>query len=220
MHYNIVIATPGRSMHSQYVESLSKTLAELSKRGVTWTYLSKVASFVPTAREWTATGTDGNDWSAVGIGAGKFTYDKVFWIDSDVSWDVNDFIRLWESELDIVSGVMPVSVAGRIGAMRFGADGAPGVMMWTDILMDVDPVAVDGVSFGFLAVRSGVFEKMERPWFKIRQTVFISSDTGLYMDVDLGEDYSWCVGAAEVGFEIFLDPMVKVRHHKETVYVI
>ena len=200
-------------MHSQYVESLTETLAELSRRGLTWTYLSKVASFVPSAREWTATGTDGSDWSAVGIGAGKFTYDKVFWIDSDISWDVSAFVALWESELDIVSGVMPVSRDGRIGATRFDG-GVPTVMMWTDLLFDDGPVAVDGVSFGFLAVRNGVFEKMSRPWFKLHSVVVDG------IEMDLGEDYSWCVSARGAGFEIYLDTRVKVRHHKETTYVL
>ena len=38
------------------------------------------------------------------------------------------------------------------------------------------------------------------------------------MRVNVGEDYSWCGKAQQTGFKICVDPRVKVKHHKETVY--
>jgi hypothetical protein len=35
---------------------------------------------------------------------------------------------------------------------------------------------------------------------------------------NVGEDYSWCSAAQKAGYGIWIDPLVKVRHHKETVY--
>ena len=83
------------------------------------------------------------------------------------------------------------------------------------LLWDV-PVEVGGVGFGFVAMKSGVFEKMNRPWFKIREVQWDDVD----FKVNMGEDYSWCEGAKEAGFKIWVDPLVKLKHHKEIIYVV
>jgi hypothetical protein len=75
---------------------------------------------------------------------------------------------------------------------------------------------VDAVGFAFLAIKPGVFEAMKRPWFKIRQIQIETTD----YKVDLGEDYSWCVGAKEAGFSIWLHPLVRVEHMKEMVLTV
>jgi GT2 family glycosyltransferase len=36
----------------------------------------------------------------------------------------------------------------------------------------------------------------------------------------MGEDYSWCENARLSGYRIWVDPAVKVKHHKETVFVL
>jgi GT2 family glycosyltransferase len=38
------------------------------------------------------------------------------------------------------------------------------------------------------------------------------------MRVNVGEDYSWCGNAQRAGFKIWIDPKVKLLHHKSTVY--
>jgi hypothetical protein len=75
---------------------------------------------------------------------------------------------------------------------------------------------VGGVGFGFVGMKWGVFEKMKRPWFKIREVEWDDVD----FSVNMGEDYSWCEGAKDAGFKIWVDPTVKVKHHKETIYVV
>ena len=215
-HYDVVIATPGHSMHKEYVKSLMTTTSYLNSVGKTYHFVNQYSSFVPSARENTATDSYGADWEATGFGGGKFTYGRILWIDSDISWTVDNLEVLLSTDLDIVSGMMPVSRDSRIGAMRFNEYGHPMSLRGLDFLMEADPFEVDGVSFGFLAVKSGVFEKMSRPWFKIRQT----SIEGVGYAVDLGEDYSWCVGAKEAGFKIWVHPLVKVEHMKEMVLTV
>jgi hypothetical protein len=212
-HYNIVFATPGASMHREYVKSLVETCSWLAEEEKTFTLLNRNASFVPNAREWTAINGVGSEWEFGVVGKGEFTYDRMVWIDSDISWELEDFKRLISHEEDIVSGVMLVDSSGRIGATRFNLQGSPGIMTWTDIMLD-DPdelLEVDGVSFGFLSVKSGVFESMKRPWFRLREVPVEK------IMVTLGEDYSWCLNAKEAGFSVFLDIGVKVAHHKEQI---
>lgn len=212
-HYNVVFATPGREMKTEYVKSLLETIKWLEAEGLTWHYVSKFSSFVPSARELTALDSFVPLWGADSFGAGKFTYDKIFWIDSDISWEVEHFVRLFKSEKDIIAGLMPVDKHGRVGVCKYDEQGRPQVVKDMDFFFDDNPVEVGGVSFGFLAVRVGVFEAMARPWFKIRSVPYEGAD----FPVDLGEDYSWCAGAREAGFAIWVDPKVRVEHHKETI---
>jgi hypothetical protein len=71
----------------------------------------------------------------------------------------------------------------------------------------------DAIGFGFVAVKSGVFEKIERPWFGMLPQV-INNSKGKQVVLSLGEDVSWCVKARHAGYKIYFDPNVKVGHIK------
>jgi hypothetical protein len=203
-------------MHKEYVKSLLTTTTYLNSRGLSYHFVNQYSSFVPSARENTATDSYGADWEATAFGAGKFTYDRIVWIDSDISWTVEALQTLLDADLDIVSGMVAVDRTGRIGAMKLNEAGNPVSLNSRNFIVEGEPLEVDGVGFGFLAVRRGVFEKMERPWFRVRQTTIETTN----FKVDLGEDYSWCVGAKEAGFSIWLHPLVRVEHMKEMVLTV
>ena len=209
--YDVVIATPGSVFHPKYIKSLVKTIAWLNEQKLTWKWVNQTSSFVADARERTALNREANDWDATEIGCGEFDYGRIVWIDSDVEWSVEAFDALISHDLDIVSGMVPASTDGRITATNFDEKGHPGMINALDYLMEVEPVRVDAVGFGFLGVKKGVFEKMHRPWFKIRETRI----AGAGYAVNLGEDYSWCEGATAVGFQVWIDPLIKVDHWKE-----
>lgn len=214
-HYHVVIATPGRMFHAEYVKSLVETTQTLANKGLQVKFLNKYTSFVPTARELTAIDSWSHDYSSNEIGRGEFTYDKIFWIDSDIEWTVEDFMKLYESEHDVISGLYTIDPAGTIAAQFPNERGAPTRMNKVEFLLHYEPVEVGGVGFGFLCVKSGIFETMPRPWFLIGKVKW-SDDSE--MRVNVGEDYSWCGAAQLAGFKIMIDPLVKVKHHKETVY--
>jgi hypothetical protein len=215
-HYDVVIATPGHSMKAEYVKSLITTTTWLNEQGMSYHLASQYSSFVPSARENTATGSYGADWEAVAFGAGKYTYGKIVWIDSDISWTVEAFKTLLETDMDIVSGMVAVDRTGRIGAMRLNNAGNPVSLNSRDFIVEGEPVEVDAVGFGFLAVKSGVFEKMSRPWFDLRHASIETVD----FPVLFGEDYSWCLKAKETGFKVWLHPLVRVEHHKELILTV
>ncbi len=215
-HYNIVIATPAGSFKPDYVKSLVETTKWMNKKGYSYHFVSQYSSFVPNARENTATDSAGADWDAVDFGGGSFTCEKVVWIDSDISWSVEAFETLIQGDKDIVSGMYAVGRDGRIAAMRLGESGAPMSLNAMDFLVEGEPVPVDGVGFGFVAIKASVFKKMPRPWFKIREVGIEGAD----FPVMLGEDYSWCVGAKEAGFKIWLHPLVRVEHHKSAIFTV
>ena len=209
-HVNILICTPGRMMEAEYVRSLVATLTYLNKNGISYLYLNEYSSQVNAAREATIMGSKLlNAWSTEPLD-GQVTYDKVIWIDSDISWNVEDFMKLYESNHDIVSGIY------------FNEEGVP---LFTfneeDIYFDHKqlkykeyPFEVFGIGFGFVAMKSGVFENVSRPWF---ETEFqkITNDDGREMFIPWGEDFSWCIKAQNAGYAIYLDPSIRVGHHKK-----
>lgn len=214
-HYDIVIATPGKEMHQDYVRSLIETTAWLNEQGLTYKWINKSGSLVSTTRELTALDSFNPDWETREIGRGEFTYDKIFWIDSDISWSIDNFQRIWASDLDIVGGLYQTAPDGRVAVARFSPEGLPTVVREQDFILEEQMVLeVYGLGFGFIAMKQGVFEACSRPWFYMRSIRWPHLD----FDTNLGEDYSFCVNAREAGFRTYLDLEVKVKHHKEIIY--
>jgi hypothetical protein len=214
-HYDVLIATPGKLMHSEYVQSLVKTCAWLSEQGLTYKFLSRQGSLIPSTREQTALDTYKDDWDTREVGAGEFTYGKIFWIDSDIEWTIEAFEKILRSEHDVIGGLYQINSSGRVAAAFTDGAGQPTVVNEADfIMLEPEPMECYGLGFGFIAMKSGVFEKMDRPWFKIEHIRWAH----LEFDLNVGEDYSWCMNARRNGFKIMLDPNVKVKHHKEVIW--
>lgn len=195
-------------MDAGYVKSLMKTCERLMDEGITFTFLSEYSSFVPHAREATAMGSKYLRYDKTEIAGGDFTYDKIFWVDSDIVWTPEDFLKLYRRwDLDIVSGLyllddeksVPVQVLGDLRRLE-----KPEVQFREKLFQ------ARAVGFGFVCIKSGVFESMERPWFKLARINRGDEKPELMV----GEDFSWCYAATEKGFEIWVDPTVNVIHRK------
>jgi hypothetical protein len=213
-HYDILIATPGATLEAQYVKSLVATLTECDKRGITYKWLNAYSSLVHHARELTISGGEGmslnpNDKGPLGD---TVTYKKVFCIDSDIEWTTEQFFKLYETEQEIVSGayLLANGVTSSVHTVEY-PQGVP-----IDAVLKMNKIVeVAGVGFGFIAVSSGVFEKLNRPWFKhFEQT--IQKDDGSFIQDSIGEDISWCVNAQRKGLKVYFDPSVLVNHLKKT----
>ena len=205
-HVNVIIATPGHSMMSSYVKSLLHLSTIFAENKITWAWASEYSSHVADARELTLSGTYENNIVEQRPLDGNVDYDKILWIDSDITFTAEDAMKLIQSEKDIVSGAYLLS-GGDVPAYP-RLLGAPYVH--SDIVNMTEPVKVDACGFGFLAVKKGVFESLTRPWF---QSALAKTDDGIEFPI-LGEDLSWCKRVGDLGYEIWLDPSVKLVHTK------
>jgi len=208
---NLMILTPGHSLIGSYVKSLLATTKELDRLGITWGYSNEFASHVADAREVTLSGTFDNDIANNLPFGGNLEYDKLLWIDSDISWQPEDVLKLYYSDKDIVSGAYLLS---------------NGSVMWQKKLlgqfysysevMDIDneeEFEIDAAGFGFICIKKGVFESLSRPWFQSANKS-IEVDGVTYNFNVIGEDISLCSRAKDVGFKIYAHPGVKVIHQK------
>lgn len=208
-HVNLIIATPGHSVMADYLKSLLATMTELSNRGITTAFVNGYASHVADAREVTLSGTFQNDVTNSSPLSGDVTYDKILWIDSDIAWKPEDVIKLYESDKDIISGAY-LFANGEVAAYeKFLSKG----YSFEDIKDKTNLMEIDGCGFGFVCVKSGVFESLSRPWFQQVMTT-VKRDEEEYQFPVMGEDISWCMRVKEKGYEVWLDPTVQVTHHK------
>ena len=210
-HYNAVIATPGHSLMSAYVASLIKTIDVLNEKGITWTFTNKYASHVGDAREITIGGPDPQDATDSRPFKGEITYDKIIWIDSDIAWEPEQFLKIYESDKEIMSG-MYLLANGQVTVYpeRMGPS-----LLYQDVVNKFEPFKVHGIGFGFVAVKQGVFESLSRPWFQsVEITLKDSKTLEEFPFMMMGEDISWCERVSRAGYEVWVDPTVRVTHHK------
>jgi hypothetical protein len=209
-HYDVLIATPGNSFTPGYVRSLLQTIFVLEKQKISWNFLNAGGSLIAMVREMTIAGQDVSNPSNQSPCSGQFTYNKIIWIDSDISWQTNDFFKLYESDKDIISGCYLME--DRTVPIY---DKTRGEMMPEKSLLNFkNPFKVVGCGFGFLAVKTGVFENIKRPWFGPVAIKSEDSENSKEELILIGEDLSWCTKAINSGFDIWVDPEVRVTHQK------
>jgi len=208
---DVIIATPGHSMDAAYVKSLTETIRLLEQKGISWRFSNRYSPRVGSARESTAMDSEYLDAFNQSPLLGEVEYKKIFWIDSDISWTPADFLSLYESDKDIVSGVY---LSDRSVPMFSALNEQTNTKA---LLKTFDQFEVGAVGFGFVCIKQGVFEKMPRPWFLEKFEKIVDSLTGREILIPYGEDFSWCISARESGFSIFIDPTINVSHHKKVV---
>lgn len=209
-HYDIIIITPGSSMVAEYVTSLTKTLSQLNH---SYKWLSGYSSLVHNAREISMGGDKRLDPNDRGPLHGNCTYSTIVWIDSDICWEPDDFSRLLKSPYPITTGAYLLA-DGTTSSIHTPA--YPGGLPKSEVKWLTDYVEVDAAGFGFIAIKSGVFEKIPRPWFgMLNQRIYDDNKTEVVISV--GEDISWCVKAQQAGYKVMFDPRILVGHVKSNI---
>jgi hypothetical protein len=194
-HYNVLIATPGRIADMAYVKSLVATLDILNQKKITYKFLNEYSPNIYEVRELTIMDGVFDSQSTEPL-SGKVSYDKIFFIDSDMSWTPQNFLDLYYANKDIVSGIY-LNINKELQHYPQQKN-----------KLNQKFIEVDDTGFGFIAIKSGVFESMPRPWF------FYRVEDNTTHKIILSEDISWCMSAKECGFKIFIYPEASVVHHK------
>lgn len=212
-HYDVIITTPGHSMNQHYVISLTRTIKELERRGITWLYLSQYSSDVACAREWTilGKGQPKNDWLYNAPAMGIVDYNKIFLIDSDIEWDPEDFIKLYESEFEAVSGVY--LQANGVNTTLTSTNYMQGQFTRDEIMTRKEPFEVRGAGMGFVCIKKGIFEAIDRPWFT-HMVEEMPTTSGKIWTKTYSEDISFVMKMNDYGFKLMVEPSVRVAHIK------
>lgn len=209
-HINLIICTPGHSMMATYVKSLLSTLERLSQEGITWAWSSEYSSHVGDAREMTLNGGNENDPAEQRPFKGQITYDKLLWIDSDITFTPEDVLKAYRSDKDITTGAYLLAS----GEATVYKEIFKSAYTFEEILALDEPVQVGAAGMGFMCVKSGIFEKLSRPWFQSPIASTTMNDGYVFTFPVMGEDVSFCKRATDLGFELWLDPSIRLIHNK------
>jgi hypothetical protein len=207
-HYDVIIATPGHSMHASYVDSLMRTVEMLNREGISFVLSNAYSSYVPHAREFTALGQGSHVWDSNEIYKGV-SYNKIFWIDSDMLWTPQYFVDLYNSDKDAIAGVF---VNSKLEPMFF-FDNKKDEERKLEFLKKTEPFKVFSFGMAFVCMKQGIIESIDRPWFEFGAMVKTTESGKEYREL-VGEDLMFCMKMNDAGFELYVDPNVRIGHMK------
>lgn len=212
----IIFCLPGERFSLNYFNCWNHTLAALAAKGIDVRYSAAYNANVAATRNIILGGHNqrGENQSPFD---GKVDYDWLFWVDDDAVWSPDQVVALINHDKDIVSGCTVLSDNKTYNVCKNMRDedllknGTFDMLDRERLLQEKELFEADYVGFAFLAVKKGVFEKMEYPWFEIPTRTI-----GNIRDMT-SEDCWWCIKAREKGFKIWVDPSVILGHEKSIV---
>ena len=147
-------------------------------------------------------------------------YDWLMWIDSDIIWKPEQIEQLINTKGDIVSGLYIMSNNYQYTAVEeykfeyFKKNREFKFLTKDDLKLEKyqKDFSVDYVGMGFMAVRRGVFENLDYPWFKPK-----NFDLGSDIVDFSSEDVGFCLRAKQKGFNIVVNPNIIVGHEKRVI---
>lgn len=212
----VIFCFPGNNFSDKWLNSWMDTITTLSANKIEWAYSVAYDPVVYYARN-RVLGGNNIDGVKQKPFRGQVEYDYQFWIDSDMVWKGEDVIKLLKADKPIISGCYLMSnniefpIVETLDWKQLYEVGTFKFMQRQDINAKTSPFKVSYTGFGFVAVKYGVMESLEYPWFKPR---FVRQDDFAEFTA---EDVGFCWDAADLGHEIWVDPSVRVGHQKSLI---
>lgn len=148
----------------------------------------------------------------------KADYSRLFWIDSDIAWRTEDFLRLLAltNEVDVVGALYPMKSSDVIVPTAFDRRGE----------FDMNKFGLlnaNGMGLGFCVMKREVVEKVAATKPKVidRLGALEMADvfrTDTFKGYFRGEDMAFFADIREQGFAVWVDPTVCVHHIGEKAY--
>lgn len=137
--------------------------------------------------------------------------DYLMFIDNDMMFPSDGILRLIDCGKDIVAApynqrALPqTDNSVRISTVKL-VDKHNELVGGT---VPTEVATVGGVGTGFMLIKTGVFEKMNSPWF-----VDYEDEHHEFH----GEDVNFCVKARAIGYEIWINPHIEIQHISEIAW--
>ena len=214
----LVIATPayGGQVTSPYLLSIASSVVLFCRRGISHQlHVNSGDSFIPRARA---------------LLLGKFMRtdcSHLLMIDSDMSWQAKDVVRLLEHDVDFVCG----GYRQKCQQLKWNfcllhdPDARPGDPVRVKTRGDL--VSISGAGAGFMLLKRQAVERMIEAAPETRFEHVGNEDrplecwdlfgpVGCIAHTFYGEDIAFCNRWRRLGGEVWLDPAVQLGHHGST----
>ena len=209
----IIFCLPGNNFSGRFLECWTRLIDYCWQNGIQYAVSRHASSNVYYVRN-ICLGGDVRRGVAQKPFNGAIEYDYLMWIDSDQVFTPQQFQRLLDHDQDIVSGVYLMANGHHLTTVKewdeeyFKEHGSFQFLTLADIQDKTELMPVSYTGFGFMLIKYGVFEALPYPWFQP-----ITQKIGHMVDF-ASEDVSFCQQASGAGYQIYIDPMVKVGHEK------
>lgn len=196
---------PGKTFSAEFLVAWSNTLLSLISSNKTFMFNSLYSPIVQETRNWLF-----NTTSKPSIGLtddlfdGRIRPKKVIFLDDDIVWSVGDMFKILDSDYDFICGPY---ISGDHRSIAAGIDEQRIPISYLDTVNY--PIEVSYTGLGFCAVKFEVLEKLKAPWFEVKYT---KQEDGTYHMT--GEDVNFCNKIRELGYSIYLDPSIQLKHMK------
>lgn len=155
---------------------------------------------------------------------GQVPYDVWFTIDSDIVFTPQQVLQLMEDtkEHPVVSGLYRMSDLQHFACVQdwdldyFKKHGSFKFLRPEDVVGAPKYKKVSYNGMGFMAIRSGVIEKLKYPYFSYPLQEMETADGLLLRDM-CSEDVAFCKNLKDAGFEVVVNTEIVVGHEKMLV---
>lgn len=154
----------------------------------------------------------------------KSDCDKMFFLDSDITFQRGSLIKLAHKPVDFVGGCYRYKKPEEAYPIRFKKNDQnnPKNDLWAD---KNGLIEVEGIPFGFVCLTREVFKKFDER-FPERKDKNFGMKSNVYFQLPVidgalwGEDYMFAKEWVEMGGKVYLDPDIELTHwsYKPTPY--
>ena len=142
---------------------------------------------------------------------------RLFWIDSDIVWEPNDFFRLlaFSDKMDVVCGAYPMKTVKRQFCVKH-----PDLKNFE--INDFGCIKIEGTGLGFAVMTREVIERVAATKARAKDMNHVETADVFRRDVvdgyKRGEDQAFFADIREQGYDVWLDPTIQLGHVGSHVY--
>jgi len=212
---DVMFCLPGNNFSGKFLDSWSALLLHCIRENINFGMSRATSPSLPHVRNLCigghpARGRKQKPFNGLPI-------ERFMWIDSDIVFSPAQFMRLYKSDKDVVSGLYMME--GRTGYcaweklddMYYKVHGRYKNISVSDLKDKTDLIPVEYIGMGFVCTKASVFDKMDYPWFKLGTKQIGKSYEQTF------EDFQFCKDLLNNGHKMYVDPNVIVGHEKRIV---
>lgn len=162
------------------------------------------------------------------------TWDYLFWIDADISFDAEQFFRVLDIDRDIAAAAYPLKMLFYPAepTQATGQELGYALLRYAlNLQGDITNIPEDGfvpvfeTATGFMCIKRGVLEAMKQTYPQLRyksdmvglgapdsENHYLFFDTMVHDNRYLSEDYAFCKRVTDMGLTIWMDIRSKLVH--------
>lgn len=216
MENKIVFCLTGNSFSGNFLDCFAELLIYCGRHNIKF-YISRGTSSVVYYARSMCLGGDVLRGETQKLFNGTIDYTHLFWIDNDIIFSPAQFQKLLDHDKEIVSGIYMMSdnkhyaTVKNWDEVKFKHQGHFDFLTPSDLNDKKELLDVAYTGMGFMMIKKGIFEALSYPWFR-----------PLFFDFDgikdfCSEDVSFCRLVTQKGYQIFIDPQLRVGHEKKVI---